>query len=232
MPELEFRILGPLEVLRDGVPVDLGTPRQRAVLVALLLRHNHVVPADKLVDDLWGDAPPSGARHGLQVYVANLGKLLGPAAERGRPQVLVTRAPGYVLEIDDGTLDARRFEDLADVGRSRLAAGDASGADESLRAALALWRGGALSDLPYEEFAIHDALRLEEARIVAIEDHIDARLALGGHTALVGEIEQLTRTHPLRERLWSQYMLALYRSGRQAEALRAYEQVRATLRDE
>jgi DNA-binding SARP family transcriptional activator/pimeloyl-ACP methyl ester carboxylesterase len=232
MAELEFRILGPLEVLRDGVPLDMGTPRQRAVLVALLLRHNHVVPVDRLLDDLWGDAPPSGARHSLQVYVANLRKLLEPDAGRGRAQVLVTRAPGYVLEIADGALDAERFDALAADGRTRLTADDAGGAVESFRAALALWRGGALSDLAYEDFVAHEAGRLEEARIVAIEDHIDARLALGGHAALVGEVEQLTRTHPLRERLWSQYMLALYRSGRQAEALRAYDQLRATLRDE
>jgi DNA-binding SARP family transcriptional activator/pimeloyl-ACP methyl ester carboxylesterase len=232
MPELDFRILGPLEVLRDDVPIDMGTPRQRAVLVALLLRHSHVVPVDQLLDDLWGDTPPSGARHSLQVYVANLRKLLEPDAARGRTQVLVTRTPGYVLEIDDDALDARRFERLADEGRTRLAAGDAAGADELFRAGLALWRGGALSDLAYEDFALHEAERLEEARVVAIEDHIDARLLLGGHTGLVGEIEQLTRTHPLRERLWAQYILALYRSGRQAEALRAYEQLRATLRDE
>jgi DNA-binding SARP family transcriptional activator/pimeloyl-ACP methyl ester carboxylesterase len=232
MSKLEFRILGPLEVLRDVTPLDLGPPRQRAVLVALLLRYNRVVATGQLLEELWGGDSSSGSRHSLQVHVANLRKVLEPDAGRGENRLLVTKAPGYAMMIEPDTLDSAVFEQLTTEARAHAAVGDAETTARLLRAALGLWRGSALADVALEEFATRDADRLEEARIVATEDLIDAELALHRHFTLVGEIEQLVNIHPLRERLWAQLMLALYRSGRQAEALRAYERLRTTLRDE
>jgi DNA-binding SARP family transcriptional activator/pimeloyl-ACP methyl ester carboxylesterase len=231
MSQLEFRILGPLEVLLDGAPLDLGTPRQRALLVALLLRHNRVVPTDQLLDELWGEEPSSGARHSLQVHIANLRKAIEPNAGRGEARVIVTKTPGYAIMIDAEDLDAARFERLAAETRV-LEKSEAARRERLLREALGLWRGDALADIGFDEFAVREAARLAEARIVATEDLIDAELELRRHATLVGDIEKLVGDYPLRERLWAQLMLALYRSGRQAEALRAYERVRATLRDE
>jgi DNA-binding SARP family transcriptional activator/pimeloyl-ACP methyl ester carboxylesterase len=227
MARLEFRILGPFEVRRDGEPVDLGPPRQRALLVALLLHANHVLGVDQLIDMLWGESPPASARHSLHVYVANLRKVLG----HGEPQVLVTRTPGYSLAIDPDQLDANRFEAAAARGRALLAT-DPTLADEVLGDAMAQWRDEPFVDFAYEPIVAEAVGRLHEVRLRATEDHIDAQLALGRHAEIVGDVEAMAAAHPFRERLWGQWILALYRGGRQADALRVYQQLRTTLRDE
>jgi DNA-binding SARP family transcriptional activator len=228
---LEFRVLGPFEVAREGEVLDLGPPRQRAVL-ALLLRHaGALVPTDRLIDEIWGEDPPQRARNNVAVYVANLRKLVELGAP-GTPQILVSKRGGYTLQLADRNLDAAHFEDLVADGRALIADGQVEEGVASLRTALSLWRGDALADLANEEFAVRWAAQLDEARLAATEDRIDAELQLGHHAALVGELEALVRAHPLRERMWGQLMLALYRSGRQGDALRAYARLRAILRDE
>jgi DNA-binding SARP family transcriptional activator len=193
------------------------------VLAVLLLSAGEVVSTERLIDDLWGEHVPSSARPVLQGYVSNLRKAVGP--------LLVTRAPGYVLELQPEQLDLRRFERLLGEGRADLAAGRAETAAATLREALALWRGAALADFAYEPFAQAAVVRLEELRLAAFEERIDADLALGRHASLVGELEALAVEHPLRERVHGQLMLALYRSGRQAEALEAYQRARGALVD-
>ena len=222
---MEFRILGPLEVRDGGSEVALGGPRPRALLAALLLHPNEVVPAERLVDELWGEDSPDRAGAALRVNVSRLRKAL--------PQdVLATRAPGYVIRVKPDGLDLHRFERLVDEGRSLLARGLAGEASNRLREALALWRGPALADFAYESFAQAAIARLEEIRLAATELRIDADLALGRHDELVGELEALVAEHPLRERLRGCLMTALYRSGRQAEALDAYQEARRALVDE
>jgi DNA-binding SARP family transcriptional activator len=208
---VEFRILGPLEVLGDdGRPVALPPAKPRALLVLLLLNRNRTVRTDVLVDQLWDERPPATATKTVQVYVSQLRKGLGDR--------LQTRPGGYELRVGDGELDADRFERLAGEGE--------------YRDALELWRGPALVDVRGEAFARSAAERLEEARLAALEDRIDADLDAGRHAVLVGELEQLVEEHPLRERLRGQLMLALYRSGRQAEALDVYRRTRTLLADE
>ena len=221
---LEFRILGPLEVQAEGRAIALGGPQQRAVLAVLLLHAGSVVSTERLIDDLWGDTVPPSARAVLQGYVSNLRKAIGG--------VLVTRAPGYVVELAPEQLDLHVFELLLRRGREELAAGRPEAAAETLHSALALWRGRALADFADEPFAGAAILRLEELRLAALEERIDAELALGRQSTLVGELEALVAEYPLRERFRSQLMLALYRSGRQAEALDAYQAARRVLVDE
>ena len=222
---MEFRILGPLEVWDGGGEVSLGGPKPRALLAVLLLHPNEVVPADRLIDELWGEDSPEDAAAALRVNVSRLRKAL--------PQdVLTTRSPGYVLRVEPDELDLHRFERLVDEGRSLLARGLAADASERLRDALSLWRGPALADFAYESFAQAAIARLEEIRLAAVELRIDADLALGRHDELVGELEALVAEHPLRERLRRYLMTALYRSGRQAEALDAYQDARRALVDE
>jgi len=223
---MRFGILGPFEVTDDrGRPVALGGPRQRAVLAILLLHTNRVVPRDRLIEELWGADAPATAVKTIQVYVSNLRKAIGDEA-------LLTRAGGYVLRSAPEESDVARFEALVAEGRAALVAGDARGAARSLRAALASWRGPPLADFTYEAFGQGEIARLEEARWAALEDRIEADLALGEHAAVVGELESLAREQPLRERLHALLMLALYRSGRQAAALDAYQRVHAELSDE
>jgi YVTN family beta-propeller protein len=217
---LEFRILGPLEVGDDDRPVALGGPRQRALLAILLLHRGEVVSSDRIIDELWGDRPPATAAKTLQGYVSHLRKALGP-------DVLVTRGGGYQLVPE--RVDADRFDALVDEARDD---DDARRARERLGEALALWRGEPLADLAYEPFAQGAVARLEEARLAALEDRIDADLALGRQRALVGELEALVNEHPNRERLLGQLMVALYRSGRQADALAAYRAGRRRLHEE
>ena len=222
---MEFRILGPLEVWDEGGEVSLGGPKPRALLAVLLLHPNEVVPADRLIDELWGEDSPEDAAAALRVNVSRLRKAL--------PQdVLTTRSPGYVIRVEPDALDLHRFERLVDEGRSLLARGLAADASERLRDALSLWRGPALADFAYESFAQAAIARLEEIRLAAVELRIDADLALGRHDELVGELEALVAEHPLRERLRRYLMTALYRSGRQAEALDAYQDARRALVDE
>ena len=223
--EMEFRILGPLEVWDGGGEVSLGGPKPRALLAVLLLHANEVVPTDRLIDELWGEDSPEDAAAALRVNVSRLRKALAQ-------DVLTTRAPGYVIRVEPDELDLHRFERLVDEGRSLLARGLASDASERLRDALALWRGPALADFAYESFAQAAIARLEEIRLAALELRIDADLALGRHDELVGELEALVAEHPLRERLRMYLMTALYRSGRQAEALDAYQEARRALVDE
>jgi len=220
---LDFRILGPLEVVSDDGPVPLGGPKQRATLALLLLNVNHVVSVDRLADDLYAGAAPVTAVTQVQRQISELRKLLGPASG------IETRPPGYVLRLAPEQLDVHRFEQIAaDAARAREG-GDARRAAELLRDALSLWRGPPLSDLGYESFAQPAIARLEEIRLAAIEQRVDSELALGVHAQLIAELEQLVAEHPLQERFAGQLMLALYRSGRQAEALEVFRATRARL---
>ena len=218
---IEFRILGPLEVVGESGVVSLGGQKQRALLGLLLMRVGEVVATDRLIDQLWGENPPKTATTSLQNLVSQLRKLLGR-------NVLVTRPPGYALSIDPSSLDLGRFE--------RLVA-DAKGAEPAeraakLRNALSLWRGAPLADLAFETFAQTEIRRLEDLRLDALEARIDADLELGEGAGLVPELEVLVARYPLRERLRGQLMLALYRSGRQAEALDVYHDARKALSDQ
>ena len=229
----EFRILGPLDVSRSARPLPLGGPRQRAVLALLLLEANRVVPLDRLAEDLWGGHPPDGWVTTVQIYISHLRQALEPGRARGAAgQVLVTRNRGYLLRVGREHLDAARFQDGFTAGRAALDAGRPAEAAERLRQALGLWRGPVLADLADYAFTRPEAARLEELRLAALEARIDADLALGGHAALTAELNRLIADHPLRERLHGQLMLALYRCGRQADALAAYRRVRDLLADE
>jgi predicted ATPase/class 3 adenylate cyclase len=202
-------------------------------LALLLIHANEVVPSERLIDELWGADPPAGAAHSLQVYVSGLRKALEPERAPNTPAgVVVTRTPGYVVRVDERALDRLCFERLLGEGRQALREGDPRAAAKRLGDALGLWRGPALVDFAYEAFAQAEAARLDELRIGALEDKIEAELALGRHGELIGELETAARDNPLRERLWGQWMLALYRAGRQAEALRAFQELRAHLGDE
>jgi DNA-binding SARP family transcriptional activator len=222
---VEFRVLGPVVVRRDGRELPLGGPKPRSLLAILLLRANQVVSRDRLIDGVWGEQPPPTAAHTIDNYVSRLRKTLGD----GR---LSRRARGYVLHVEPNELDLERFERLLADGSAQLGRGEAAEAAAKLRAALALWRGPALADLLYEPFAQGEAERLEERRLVALENRIDADLALGRGSELVAELEALVRDSPQRERLLAQLMLALYRAGRQAEGLAAFQRARRRLAEE
>jgi predicted ATPase/DNA-binding SARP family transcriptional activator len=224
---VEFRILGSLKVVAGGEPLGLGTPRQRTLLGLLLIRAGEVVSFDRLVEDLWDGDPPGTARHTLQGYVHRLRRALGPEEWR-----LQTRPPGYRLKVSAGELDAQRFDDLAADGRRALVRGDPNAAADLLAAALDLWRGPLLADLGEVAAVEPERARLEALRLTALEDRIEADLALGRHIPLVGELEGLLAQHLFRERLWGQLMLALYRSGRQADALQAFHRARQILAEE
>jgi DNA-binding SARP family transcriptional activator len=217
---VDFRLLGPLEVTA-GEPVAIHGRKQRALLTLLLLQANKVVSTDRLVNDVWGEKPPPSATASLQNAVSALRKTLGE-------DVLLTRPPGYVLSVEPDQLDLARFERLVADARTLPAENRA----DTLRRALALWRGPPLVEFQYEAFAQDEIRRLEELRLTTVEDRIDADLELGRHAEVVGELETLVAQNPLRERLRGQLMLALYRSGRQAEALEAYRDARRTLTDE
>ena len=219
---LQFRILGPLEVVGDHGPLRLGGPRQRATLAILLLNANRVVSVDRLADDLYSGAAPVTAVTQVQRQISELRKVLGDES------IIQTRSPGYLIRLEPQQLDLHRFERLAEeAGReqARLAV-------DLLREALSLWRGAPLADLAYESFARPVVERLEEIRLAAIEKRIDAELGLGRHEQMVAELEQLVAEHPLRERLRGQLMLALYRCGRQPEALDVYREAREKLVEE
>src|SRR5690348_757037 len=229
----QFRILGPLEVVRSGCAVPLGGRRQRAVLALLLLEANRVVSVDRLAEDIWDGHPPPGSATTLHSYVFRLRQALEPDRSRGAAgEVLMTKDRGYLLRVKAEHLDAAIFEEGGMAGRAALEAGRYAEAAQTLRTALGLWRGPVLADLADYPFTRPEAARLEEARLAAVEDRIDADLALGRHQALTGELERLAGEYPLRERLHEQLMLALYRCGRQAEALAAYRRVRDLLAGE
>jgi DNA-binding SARP family transcriptional activator/pimeloyl-ACP methyl ester carboxylesterase len=221
---MDFRLLGPLEVLRDHLPVRIAAGKQRALLAILLLNANRTVPREQLIDALWGEDVPGSAEKMVQIQVSQLRKALPE-------QRLHTRRPGYVLEVREDELDLSRFERAVADARRALAQDDPENATELLGQALALWRGAALAEFA-EPFARHEGARLEELRLAAVELRIEAELAFGHQRDVVGELETLIAQHPLRERLRSQHMLALYRSGRHAEALASYQTFRRTLADE
>ena len=226
---VQFAILGPVEVTAGGRRLGIGGPRARAVLARLIVAANHVVSAEALAGELWPDLEPGRAAAVLQVRVAELRRAFRHAGAADR---LVTRAGGYVLVASSGEVDAARFDQLAAKGRALLAAGDAAGAAGCLEQALGLWRGPPLADAGDWDWARAEAARLGEARLAAVECHVQARLDCGASSELVAQLEALTAEHPLRERLWALRMLALYRCGRQAEALAVYQQLRTTLVEE
>jgi predicted ATPase/DNA-binding SARP family transcriptional activator len=216
-----FRVLGSLAVEHEGRSLPLGGHKQRALLALLLLHANEAASRDVLVDELWGAHPPPSAVHSLEVYVSRLRKVVGKR--------LQTQPAGYMLEVDPADLDSRRFEDLLANGRAALRADEANRAADLLREALALWRGRPFEDVAYEPFVQIEAARLEELRLACIEERIEADLARGEYAGLVAELEALVARHPLRERMSEQLMLALYRSGRQIEALQVYRDARRRL---
>ena len=227
---VRFEVLGPLRVVDecdhagdDGAGLRLGGARQQLVLAMLLAQPNSVVSTDALVDGLWGDSPPSAARHTVQGYVSELRKLLGPVIERS--------GAGYVVRVDRASLDSLEFETLISDGRAALAE-DPEVAAEMLRAGLRLWRGPPFSGLDDAGVLLAERTRLVELQLLALEDRVAAELASGRHREVAAELDALCRQHPYREGLRAQHMVALYRSGRQAEALRAFQQTRAVLVDE
>jgi DNA-binding SARP family transcriptional activator/predicted ATPase/class 3 adenylate cyclase len=224
---VEFGVLGPLHVRIDGNVAQLGGHRQRALLAILALHANEPVSTDRLIDELWGENPPARAVHTVQVFVSRLRAALGPAGSR-----LVTRSPGYALELDSEEIDTARCERLYDAARSALNIGDAARAHALLTDAQSLWRGPPLADFTYEPFAQATIARLAELRLSCREELIEAQLALGRHAEAVSDLEELVREHPVRERPRGQLMLALYRCGRQAEALEAFHQTRRMLVEE
>jgi DNA-binding SARP family transcriptional activator len=193
------------------------------------LHRGRVVSVDRLAEELWTGEPPAAATAALRVYVSRLRKLLSGA---GQERLLVTHPSAYQLDAPDDALDVVRFETLAGQGRAALRSGDPSAAVQLLRAATGLWRGAAYQDIATTPSAEADSVRLEESRLEAVEDCIEAELACGNHRSVLGELQALVGAHPLRERLWSQRMTALYRAGRQPEALAAYQEFRQHLADE
>jgi DNA-binding SARP family transcriptional activator len=227
---VDFRILGPLEVVGEAGALRLGGRKRRAVLAILLLNANRVVSIDQLADDLYGDAAPATVVTQLQAHISQLRKLLDPDHPAGAPgSLLETREPGYLIRVAPEQVDLHRFERLTEEALRALTAGDARAAATGFRRALDLWRGPALADLADEPFAEPAVARLEELRLAALEHRIEADLALGRQLELVAELETLVREHPFRERLRGQLMLALYRSGRQTDALAAYREARRVL---
>ena len=219
----EVRLLGPVQVVRAGGEVALGGPRPRAVLALLVLEAGRVVPAGRLIEEAWRGGPPRGAATTLRSYVSRLRGVLAPDA------ALVARGGGYVLGVDPGAVDAVRFERLAASGQAVLSRGEAAAAAGYFRQALGLWRGRALADVGEVEPLAREAARLEDLRLVAVEGRIEADIELGLQAEVIGELEGLAGEYPLRERLWRLLVLALYRAGRQADALAAYRRARDLL---
>jgi predicted ATPase/DNA-binding SARP family transcriptional activator len=222
---VQFRILGPIEAVLDGGSAALGAPKQRGLLALLLVNRRRVVTADQLIDGLWGESPPASALQSLQVYVHGLRRALG--GER-----IETAGRGYRVIVGEEELDLDRFERTLERGRAAFEAGRADDAADDLREALAIWRGPALADLPEETRRAAEAERLEELRLTALELRYDAELACGRHDTVVGELEALTAEEPYRERFLQQRMLALYRCGRQADALEVYRAAREVLAED
>src|SRR5436190_6318329 len=225
---MEYRILGPLEVAHQGEPVPLGRMKERLVLAVLLLHANEFVSRERLIDELWGPAPPPTAKKAVNVYISQLRKALG----RNGHDPVTTADGGYRLGVDDDELDVSRLRQLLATARERESAGELEAAAELLREGLGLWRGPTLSGLLLESHGREEISQLDELRLTALMDRIDCDLALGRHEEVLGELHVLVGEHPLRERLRAQQMLALYRADRQADALDAYQQARHDLIDE
>ncbi len=229
---LQYWLLGSLDVRRDGEPLDLGVYKQRALLALLLINANKVVSTDRIIDELWGDTAGRDRQSALWTVVSRLRSVLEPDREkRTDGTILLTRPPGYLLSVDAADVDAGRFESLALEGRSLLAT-DPGAASLVLSEALSLWRGHALEEFTYQAFATNEIERLEELRLAAVEDRIDADLRAGRSRELIGEVESLVRQHPFRQRLVGHLMLALHLSGRQGDALRAFGAMRTRLAEE
>jgi YVTN family beta-propeller protein len=226
---LEFRVLGPVEVAGDGRILALGGPKQRALLADLILNAGTIVSTARLIDDLWGDTSPATAGHTVETYIARLRRVL---RDGSRPELLLTRPPGYVLEAEPGQVDALQFEQLMRDGTAAAGRGDHEEASALLRAALALWRGQALADVADAPFARSAARRLTDQHLLALERRIDSDLTLGRAQDMIGELEALIAGHPYHEPFHRQFMLALYRSGRQSEALGAFRRARGLLAGE
>src|SRR5215472_12744420 len=225
---MEFRILGPLEVVEDGNPVALGTMKERLVLGVLLLHANQFVSRERLIDDLWGEAPPPTAQQAVYVYVSKLRKGL----RRVGADPVSTASGGYRLHVEPDELDADRMQLLVASARECLAEGELETAAGRFDEALSLWRGPTLAGLELESRGRDEVARLDELRLALLMDRIDCDLALGRHEQALGELSVLVPEHPLRERLRAQQMLALYRADRQADALNAYAEARQTLVDD
>ncbi|OHV35525.1 transcriptional regulator [Parafrankia soli] len=230
---MRIQVLGPVEVLLGGAPLDLGPPKQRALLALLLAAGDTVIPVETIIERLWDGQPPASATASLQVYVSNLRRLLEPERDpRARATVLVTQAPGYVLRTGAAEVDARQFVAAIGAARGSLEAGRPAEALPALDAALALWRGDAYADVRDASWIRPEAGRLEELRQSAVEDRARALVELGRHDEAAADLEALTARHPLRERAWGLFALAIYRCGRPAEALAALRAARAHLAEE
>ncbi|MGQ0778715.1 MAG: BTAD domain-containing putative transcriptional regulator [Pseudonocardiales bacterium] len=229
---INFRVLGPLEATTAGRPLPLGGRKQRAVLAILLLNVNQTVPVDRLIAGVWSERTPGNPLNTLQVYVSNLRRVLESACSGGQQQLLITKEPGYRIQAEFDQLDVLQFLKSAAMGRDLLDENRYEEAANYLHGALELWRGPALADLADEPFAEGELVVLEESRLVATEARIEADLALGRAEEIVGELNSLVMSHPYRERFRGLLMLALYRSGRQAESLEVYQATRKTLRDD
>jgi DNA-binding SARP family transcriptional activator len=225
---VEFRILGPLEVLEDGSPLPLGRLKERTVLAVLLLHANEFVSRERLIDDLWGVAPPATARKAINVYISKLRKTLA----RNGDDPIATADGGYRLVVGPALLDANRMRSLVAEARGAMDTGRPDAASRLLQEALAFWRGPTLAGLAFESFGRDEVAQLDELRLAVLMDRVDCDLAQGRHEQVLGELQVLVREHPLRERLRAQQMLALYRADRQADALDAYQRARHDLRDE
>jgi DNA-binding SARP family transcriptional activator len=228
-PELDIRLLGPLEIRYRGTDVPIRAARIRRLLGLLLLHRGRVVSVDRLVDEIWDHEPPDSALAALRVHVSRLRKMLSTA---GLENLLVTRPTGYLLDVPDGSVDADRFESTVAAARAAVTAGDLPAAVERFHAALSMWRGSALAGISSSTNVEAEAARLEEARVAAFEDYAAAELVVDNARGVLGELEAMIVEHPLRERLWALRMLALYRAGRQADALECYQSLRKHLDDE
>src|SRR3954454_1154511 len=224
---MDYRILGPLEVRHEREPILGGGPRQRALLTLLLLHPNQPLPANRLIEDLWHDQPPSAPMRNLQMQIARLRRALPNGHED-----LTTVPGGYRLRVAADALDVLRFERGAERGRRLVAEGRFEEASAEFAAALGEWRGGALDDVAYEPFAQAQIGRLQELRIATYEEYFEAELALGHHNKWIATLQTLEIEHPYRERITAQLVLALYRAGRQADALDAFQRARRRLADE
>ena len=230
---MDFRLLGPFEVHDGDDAMPIGAFRQRAVLALLAIYAGQVLSSDRIIDEIWAGSPPPSALKTLHAYISRLRRALHTSADNEATRgVLLSRNPGYVLTVDDSQIDAVRFERMVAEASSALGSGRPHAAADGIREAMSLWRGTALADFAYEPFAAPESQRLMERRIEAVELRIDADLALARHTSLVAELEALVAEYPMRERLWAQLMTALYRCGRQADALAAYGRVRHALIEE
>jgi DNA-binding SARP family transcriptional activator len=228
---MKFKILGPLEVVDGDGPIDISSPKQRALLAMLLLSPNRVVPSDRLLDQVWGHEPPAGGLSTLRFHISKLRDALQQDRHAGEEGPIATRSPGYAVNVKPEDVDSAYFELVVGEAR-RIMVSDPAGASSLFDEALALWRGPALADFINEQFAETEIRRLEELRLTVLEDRIETVLALGHHADLMPELQQLTSEHPYREQMWGQLMVALYRSNRQAEALRAYQDLRRRLGQE